>query len=125
MNPPSSTKSGQLYGNLKVAILRAGPSSNIRGGAERFYSGLSKGLSEIGCHVECVSVSADEHSFNDIVENYKHCAALDLSAYDVVISTKTPTYAVSHKCHVMYLVHTVRVFDDIKYPCHHHASSVE
>src|SRR5262249_14148705 len=38
---------------------------------------------------------------------------LDLGAYDAVISTKAPTYAVRHPRHVVYLLHTIRVFYDM------------
>ncbi|HEY7805004.1 MAG TPA: glycosyltransferase, partial [Orrella sp.] len=31
----------------------------------------------------------------------------------MVISTKAPTYAIKHPAHVLHLVHTVRVFDDM------------
>ncbi|MDD5319239.1 MAG: glycosyltransferase [Methylococcales bacterium] len=100
---------------LRVAVLTAGLSTGEQGGAERFYKGLLGGLLEIGCRAELVPVSADERSFQEIESNYERCAQLDLSDFDVVISTKTPTYAVEHPHHVLYLVHTVRVFDDMFY----------
>lgn len=99
--------------DLKVAVLAAGPSSGGFGGAERFYAALVDAFSEIGCQAELVSLPADEYSYEQIVDNYARCRALDLSSFDVVVSTKAPTYAVNHPCHVLYLVHTVRVFDDM------------
>ncbi|MDD5462382.1 MAG: glycosyltransferase [Methylococcales bacterium] len=101
------------YQQLRVAVLSAGLSTGEQGGAERFYKGLLTGLLEIGCRAELVPVPADERSFQEIESNYESCAHLDLSDFDVVISTKTPTYAVEHPHHVMYLVHTVRVYDDM------------
>jgi glycosyltransferase involved in cell wall biosynthesis/GT2 family glycosyltransferase len=98
---------------LRVAVLTAGPSTGVLGGAERFYQGLLGGLLEIGCLAELISVCADEGSFEEIESNYDKCSKLDLSSFDIVISTKAPTFAVSHPNHVMYLVHTVRVFDDM------------
>ena len=44
---------------------------------------------------------------------YARCYALDLRAYDLVISTKAPTFMVSHPNHVSYLLHTLRVFYDM------------
>lgn len=98
---------------MRIAILTAEATSGSAGGAERFYQGLLKGLQQIGCDAECMAVPADEPDFAAIKRNYEYCRALDLSQYDVVISTKAPTFAVSHPNHVMYLVHTVRVFDDM------------
>ena len=122
MNEKSIIKSSQLYSDIKVAVLVAGSAKGELGGAERFYQGLTEGLRSIGCHVELISMPADESSFDKIIENYENCRDLDLSSYDVVISTKTPTYAVNHPCHIMYLVHTVRVFDDMFYEAFPNAS---
>ncbi len=47
------------------------------------------------------------------MNNYAQAEALDLSAYDLVISTKAPTFAVNHTNHLLYLVHTTRVFYDM------------
>lgn len=97
---------------LRVAVLTAGLSSGEQGGAERFYQGLEDGLLKAGYQVVRIMVPANEGSFEEIEANYNYCEELDLSGFDVVISTKTPTYAVRHPCHIMYLVHTVRVYDD-------------
>lgn len=97
----------------RVAILGASPTSNNGGGAERFYEGLSSGFQNIGCSVEFISVIADEPSYESIVGNYRRVRDLDLTSFDLVISTKAPTYAVIHPRHVVYLVHTIRVFDDM------------
>lgn len=103
------------FKDLKVAVLAVNPSNNQAGGAERLYQGLLNALKALGCLAELVSVSANERSFDEIVANYERIKRLDLSRFDVVISTKAPTYAIDHSCHVMYLVHTVRVFDDMFY----------
>lgn len=101
------------YHGIRVGVLAAGPTTGVIGGAERLYSGLVSGLEQIGCKAELVSIPADEPNFDAIMDNYERCAQLDVSRFDVVISTKAPTYAVEHPCHVLYLVHTVRVFDDM------------
>jgi len=108
---PHPTTTG--FQGLRVAILTAGPSSGAQGGAERFYAGLYQGFKEIGCSPELIAVPADEPSFEQILDNFAKSRDLDLSSYDLVISTKVPTYAVKHPNHVLYLVHTVRVFDDM------------
>ncbi|UOD50373.1 glycosyltransferase [Orrella daihaiensis] len=101
------------YAGLKVALLTAGPSAGPVGGAERFFEGLYEGLQLIGCAVQRINLPADEPDFKTILRNYTACQALDLSAFDVVISTKAPSYVVEHPAHVVYLVHTVRSFDDM------------
>ena len=101
------------FHGLRVAILTAGSSNGTAGGAERFYAGLLQGFKDIGCFPELIAVPADEPSFEQIIDNFHYAQNLDLSSYHLVISTKVPTYAIKHPNHVLYLVHTVRVFDDM------------
>lgn len=98
---------------MRVAIVAVSPSNSEAGGAERFYEGLVQGFKSIGHMVELIAMLADETSYEQILNNYNTFKALDLSDYDLVISTKVPTYAVTHPNHIVYLVHTVRVFDDM------------
>lgn len=98
---------------MKVAVLAAGSAVGEVGGAERFYDGLVRALRGFGCTVDLVAVPADESTFEKILGNYRQCSELDLSGYDLVISTKAPTYAVRHPNQVLYLVHTTRVFYDM------------
>lgn len=101
------------YAGKKIAVLVPGAANGVLGGAERFYSGLVKALSDMGCQADTVCLPVDESCFEGIKQGYKDFASLDLSAYDMVISTKAPTYVASHPNHVLYLVHTVRVFYDM------------
>ena len=119
-----SDKTVMVSKNLKVAILTAGPSTGVVGGAERFYSGLVSGFDAIGCTVELISIVADEPTFEAITDNYQRVKALDLSKFDIVVSTKAPTFAVRHPRHVVYLVHTVRVFDDMFSQAFPHPSEI-
>lgn len=96
---------------MKVALITT--SSDAAGGAERFYSALSDALQACGPKVDVIDLPAPEPDVETIFANYERFAGLDLSEYDAVISTKAPTYAVSHPNHVVYLVHTVRAFDDM------------
>jgi glycosyltransferase involved in cell wall biosynthesis len=96
---------------LKVAIIAAG--AGQEGGAERFNGGLVGGFEALGANVELIIIDANEATTADIVQNYARAKSLDLSAFDLVISTKVPSYAIDHPHHVLYLVHTVRVFDDM------------
>lgn len=96
---------------LNIAVVAT--ASEINGGAERFNRALVAAVESLGHRVELVSLPAPEPSFEAIMANYQRFAALDLSAFDAVISTKSPSYAVQHPNHVVYLVHTVRAFDDM------------
>ena len=98
---------------MRAAIVAPYASSGERGGAERFYEGLKHALNAAGVETEIVGVSLSEATFEDIMAGYERCAALDLSAYDLVISTKAPTFNIRHPNHIVYLVHTVRVFYDM------------
>lgn len=101
------------FAGKKVAIICAGSPIAGAGGAERFYAGLKAGFESIGCRVDFVEVASSEPSVEQIIENYSLAHEQDLSAYDIVVSSKVPTYAVSHPNHVMFLNHAVRIFDDM------------
>ena len=92
-----------------VPVMRSGE----RGGAEALYRGLVRGLRDTSNDVDRIDIVIDESSFDAILDSYKKCAGLDLHDYDLVISTKAPTYAVRHRNHLSYLVHTIRVFYDM------------
>lgn len=108
----------------KVALLTARADASTQGGAERFYLGLKQAFEAIGCETTLIEVDAGEATFEDIRSNYARCAALNLDEYDLVVSTKVPTYAVRHRNHVLYLVHTVRAFDDMFDACFPDANRV-
>ena len=97
---------------MKVAVVTAAMSSGEQGGAEAFYAGLLGGLRSIGVDAEQVDVRVDESTFDAVLASYARCYDLDLRQYDLVISTKAPTYLVRHPRHISYLVHTLRVFYD-------------
>jgi glycosyltransferase involved in cell wall biosynthesis/SAM-dependent methyltransferase len=101
------------YVGKSVAILASGSAVGAEGGAERFYSGLVHALQEKGCRVELVCLTVDESGFEQIQQGYQEFSELDLSKFDLVISTKAPTYAANHPNHILYLVHTIRVFYDM------------
>jgi glycosyltransferase involved in cell wall biosynthesis len=98
---------------VKVAVVTVRSASGEAGGAERFYDALVGAFRQAGHDAQEVSVTADESTFDHITQNYLACYDLDLSAFDLVISTKAPTWLVRHPRHVCYLVHTIRVFYDM------------
>lgn len=98
---------------MKVAIVTARAASGEAGGAERFYEALVRAFCQAGYDAQEIPVTADESTFDQIERNYLACYDLDLSGYDMVVSTKAPTWLVRHPRHVCYLVHTIRVFYDM------------
>lgn len=103
--------SGEPWVGARVAVLAVGAAA--LGGADRFYEAIVEALGQLGCRAEIFRLPGSERNFEDILANYRHCRALDLSHFDVVISSKAPGYAVRHPRHVIYLMHTVRAFDDM------------
>ncbi len=97
----------------RIAIVASVPPSGEEGGAERFYEGLRAALEAAGADASVVSAVSDESGFDAIKASYLRFYDLDLSAFDGVISTKAPSYAIRHQNHVCYLVHTMRVFYDM------------
>lgn len=97
----------------KLAIISNAQVSGEKGGAEIFYECLSEHFKRCVPVVEHIEVPCSEATFDDILQGYVTCYDLDLSGYDAVVSTKAPTFAVQHKNHICYLIHTIRVFYDM------------
>jgi glycosyltransferase involved in cell wall biosynthesis len=97
----------------RVAVITPRNVGGETGGAERFYQGLVEALASAGTRVDHLAIPADERTFQAVEETLLRFYDLDLSAYDGVISTKTPSYCLRHPNHVCYLVHTMRVFYDM------------
>jgi glycosyltransferase involved in cell wall biosynthesis/GT2 family glycosyltransferase len=108
-----ATKADDRFAGKRVAIICAGSPVAGAGGAERFYAGLKAGFEALGCTAEFIELPAGEPSVEQIIANYDLAHATDLSDFDIVVSSKVPTYAVSHPHHVMFLNHAVRIFDDM------------
>lgn len=95
-----------------VALVTARKRDGESGGAERLYVELCDALLSCGARVERIDVDCDESTIDGLLASYAHCYDLNLDAFDLVISTKAPTFMVRHRNHVSLLVHTVRVFYD-------------
>jgi len=97
---------------MKIAVVTPKMFGGENGGAENLYTGLVDALNKKGHEATQIEVIVDESSFDGILKAYCDCFYLDLSHYDLVISTKAPTYMVRHPNHISYLLHTIRVFYD-------------
>jgi glycosyltransferase involved in cell wall biosynthesis len=101
---------------MRIAI--AAPSSvPFRlGGAERAWNGLVRELIQSTPHqADLVKLPAPEQTLIEIVSSYEAFARLDLSSFDLVITTKYPAWITRHTRHVVYLFHPLRALYDL-YP---------
>ncbi len=96
-----------------VGIITTRSPSGEHGGAERLYDGLVSAFRSAGWHTEEVPIIFDESCFETILQGYETARRLDVLSYDLVVSTKAPTFAVRHPNHACWLVHTIRVFYDL------------
>lgn len=98
---------------MRIGVVTTGIEGDQSGGAERFFSALVRAFRDIGHEASEIRVQADEPTFDQIKRNYLACYDLDVAGYDMVVSTKAPTWMIRHPRHVCYLVHTIRVFYDM------------
>lgn len=98
---------------MKIGVITTRAPGGAVGGAERFFDALVAAFRRAGHDATAVCVPADEPNIEQIKRNYLACYDLDVSKYDMVVSTKAPTWMVRHPRHVCYLVHTIRVFYDM------------
>ena len=82
-------------------------------GAENLYTGLEEAIRRSGHNIQTFAMTIDETNWEGVLEGYLKCHDLDLEDFDLVISTKAPTYMLRHRYHVSYLLHTMRVFYDM------------
>lgn len=101
------------YGpRMKVAVVT--PAIHDPGrlfGAERLFAGMVEAFQR-RYDTDWIQVAISEATWDDVLRSYLDCYELDLSSFDLVISTKTPTFAVRHRNHVCWLLHQIRVFYD-------------
>jgi len=94
---------------LKIAIIAPSPVPFTIGGAENLFCGLQRYINDETPHqCELIKLPSREHSFKELMQTYLEFCRLDLSHFDLVISTKYPAWMVRHSNHVCYMQHTLR-----------------
>lgn len=94
---------------MKIALIAPSPVPFVVGGAENLFWGLQSFINKETQHqCEIIKFPTLESNFSQIVESYKQFSCIDLSHFDMVISTKYPSWMVYHKNHVCYMLHTLR-----------------
>ncbi len=80
-------------------------------GAQRHIVGLVEALQKL-VDTTWLRMPVDERTWDDLLRSYVDCFDLNVAQYEMVISTKAPTFMVQHPNHVCWLLHQVRVFYD-------------
>jgi glycosyltransferase involved in cell wall biosynthesis len=79
------------------------------GGAEKLWLGLVNHINTATGHVaDLVKLPSPESDLRSIVAGYADFSRLDMSGFDVVISSKYPAWMVRHPRHVCYMQHRLR-----------------
>lgn len=97
---------------MKVAVVTPAMQDPDRlFGAERHFVGMVEAFRQ-KVDTEWIQMPISEATWEDVLRSYLDCYDLDLYAYDLVISTKNPTFMVQHPNQVCWLLHQIRVFYD-------------
>ncbi len=95
--------------SLKIAIVAPSPVPFVIGGAEKLWWGLLGALNQLTQHdADLIKLPSREKDFWQLMESYRAFSRLDLSHFDLVISTKYPAWMVEHPNHYCYLQHKLR-----------------
>lgn len=103
---------------MKIAIVGPSPVPYVYGGTEGLLWKLAESISSCTTHqVELIKLPIEELSFWDLIDSYRQFYKLDLSHFDMIISTKYPAWMVRHKNHIVYLQHHLRGLFDTYHFC--------
>ncbi len=94
---------------MKIAIVGPSPVPFTIGGAENLLWGLCETINQKTSHqAEIIKLPSREFDFWNLIDNYYAFYKLDLDHFDMVISTKYPSWMVQHRNSICYMVHTLR-----------------
>ncbi len=94
---------------MKIAIVAPSGVPFVMGGAERLWLGLAAAINRDTEHdADIIKLPSREFNTFNLVWTYRAFNDLDLSHFDLVVSTKYPAWMVRHPNHVVYLQHTLR-----------------
>ena len=103
---------------MKIAIVAPSPVPFTIGGAENLHWGLLHHINQYTAHqAELIKLPSPELNLRDLVQSYRQFSQLDLSHFDMLISTKYPAWMTLHENHVCYMLHRLRGLYDTYYLC--------
>lgn len=95
--------------SMKIGIIAPSPVPFTIGGAEKLFWGLQDAINQKTSHsAELIKLPSRESNIFEILESYEQFSKLELSHFDLVVSTKYPAWMVKHPNHVCYLQHRLR-----------------
>lgn len=98
---------------MRIAIVAPSPNPFVIGGAENLWWGMVEHLNQQTSHVaDLIKLPVKETSLVDLVAGYEAFSRLDMSGFDLVISTKYPAWMISHPNHRVFLQHRCRGYYD-------------
>lgn len=103
---------------MRIAIVAPSPVPFTLGGAELLFLGMQNSINKNTPHqCELIKVPIKEDNFWGLIDSYYKFYQLDLSHFDMVISTKYPSWMLKHKNHTVYMVHHLRGLFDTYHFC--------
>lgn len=94
---------------MKIAVVGPSPIPYTIGGAENLMWGLCNQINQLTEHqAELIKVPTKEHSFWDLIDSYYQFYKLDLSHFDMIITSKYPSWMVQHDNSICWMMHTLR-----------------
>ena len=94
---------------MKIAVVGPSPVPFTIGGAENLMWGLCDSINKYTEHqAELIKIPTKELSFWELIDSYYNFYMLDLSHFDLVISSKYPSWMVRHPNCICYMMHTLR-----------------
>jgi glycosyltransferase involved in cell wall biosynthesis len=94
---------------MQLAVVAPSPVPFTIGGAENLVAGLCNYINEHTQHrCELIKLPSRESNLWQIIDTYEAFSKIDLSHFDCVISTKYPSWMISHANHICYMLHRLR-----------------
>lgn len=94
---------------MKIAIVAPSPIPYTVGGMEKLVWDMTSKINGLTSHhAELIKLPVKEDDFWSIIASYHDFWELDLSHFDLVISTKYPSWMVPHPHQICYMVHKLR-----------------
>ncbi|MBQ3517600.1 MAG: hypothetical protein IJA29_10295, partial [Lachnospiraceae bacterium] len=94
---------------MKIAVVGPSPIPYTIGGAENLMWGLCDAINQNTSHqAELIKVPVKELSFWDLIDSYYKFYQMDLSHFDMIITSKYPSWMVKHDNSICYMMHTLR-----------------
>jgi glycosyltransferase involved in cell wall biosynthesis len=94
---------------MKIAVVGPSPVPFVIGGIEYSLNGIYTAINEHTSHsAELIKVPVKEDTFWNLIDGYYRFYKLDLSHFDMVITSKYPAWMVAHKNTVYHVAHRLR-----------------